>query len=447
MLISSSVLLDKLEQLEILTVYFQMHGLKHSTLHLKNITLTIISAFWLSHFVCGQQIGPGMGADTRDGRQVIRVAAQAVRKTRNIAYKATYQGSGAFSTHAQNVAGEVAIERLSPESPLKAKFAAQGQFFQTGSDERQDFHTTFDGVTINRLRPKERAFVQKKLQSDNPAERKLGFVTSFFGGGPYQLILLEWIEDEPLNLQTQGAVVDYEGRAMVENVLCHVVYVEYVRQARQFRERWFFGINDNLPRKVEQLEIDHKGRHGAYVLTLSGLRANSVFEDSKFRISLPKGYTVKLYEPPIRPPLLSTNSLAPDWKLFDSANREHSLLEYRGKIIVMDFWATWCGPCIKAMPSLQKLYDKYKTRGVEVFGVNVWEESNPVAYMEQRKFNYGLLLKGEDVAEAYQVGSLPTLYIVGADGKVIYRTAITNEAEVEAVLEEYLKKFETKSKP
>jgi thiol-disulfide isomerase/thioredoxin len=424
-----------------------MHNLKCSTSHLKNITLTIISTFWLSPFVCGQQIGPGVGADTRDARQVIRVAVQAVRKTRNITYKAIYQGTGAFSTHTQNVMGEVAIERISPESPLKAKFAAQGQFFQTGSDERQDFHTTFDGVTINRLRPKERALVRKKLQSDNPTERKLGFVTSFFGGGPYQLIMLEWVEDEPLNLQIQAAIVDYEGRAMVENVLCHVVYVEYARQTRQFRERWFFGINDNLPRKVEQLATDDKGRHGAYVLTLSDLRVNSVLEDSKFRISLPEGYTVKLYEPPTRPPLLPTDSLAPDWKLSDSANREHSLSEYRGKIIVMDFWATWCGPCIRAMPALQKLYDKYKTRGVKVFGINVWEESNSVAYMEQRKFNYGLLLNGEDVAKAYQVDSLPTLYIIGIDGKVIYRAAITNEEKVETVLEEYLKKLETKSKP
>lgn len=420
---------------------------KPSIFRLKNIFLAIIFTFCFSEFVCGQQVGPGVGADTRNARQVIRAAAQAIRKTRSVAYKAVYQGTGAFSTHTPNVVGEAAMQRLDAENPLKAKFAAQGVFFATGSDERQNFHTTFDGITVNRLRPKERILVQKKLQNDSPAERELGFVTSFFGGGAYQITMLEWIEDEPLKLQSQTEIADYEGRAMVENVLCHVVYVEYARQARQFRERWFFGINDNLPRKVEILATDDKGRHGAYVLTLSGLQTNSIFEDSKFRISLPKGYMVKLYEPPTRPPLLPTGSLAPNWKLLDSASREHSLSEYRGKIIVMDFWATWCGPCIKAMPSLQKLYDKYKTRGVEVFGVNVWEESNPVAYMEQRKFNYGLLLKGEDVAEAYQVGSLPTLYIIGTDGKIIYRTAITNEAEVEVVLEEYLNDLKTKSKP
>jgi peroxiredoxin len=99
------------------------------------------------------------------------------------------------------------------------------------------------------------------------------------------------------------------------------------------------------------------------------------------------------------------------------------------------------------MPGLQKLHDKYKTRGVKVFGVNVWEESNAATYMEQRKFKYGLLLNGEDVAKTYQVSSLPTLYIIGGDGEIIYRTAITNEEEGETVLEQYLEKLETKSKP
>ena len=440
-----SVLLYKLEHFENLTVYLQMHSSKHTVLQLKNIFLTIAITFCFSTFVCGQQVGPGIGADTRDARQIIRDAAQAVRKTRSVTYKAVYQGTGAFSTHTPNVVGEAAMERLGAENPLKAKFAAQGVFYATGSDERQNFHTAFDGATVSRLRPKERLLVRKKLQNDNPAERELGFVTSFFGGGPYQIIMLEWIEDEPLKLQSQAAVVDYEGRTTIENVLCHVVYVEYMRQTKQIRERWFFGFNDYLPRKVEQLATDDKGRQGAYVLTLSGLQINKIFEDSKFNVSLPEGYAVKLYEPPTRPPLLPIDSLAPEWKLLDSANREHSLSEYRGRIVLLDFWATWCGPCIQTMPVLQKLYAKFKSRGVEVFGVNVWEESNSVAYMKQKGFTYTSLLKGEEIAKSYNVGGLPTLYIIGIDGKIIYRTTGAHD-EVETVLERYLKELETKSK-
>lgn len=435
-----------LEQFENFIVYFQMSISRLLALYLKRIFPAIISIISLSAFVCGQQIGPGIGADTRDARQVIRSAAQAVRKIRNVSYKASYQGTGAFSTHTQTVTGDVAMERLNPGNPFKAKFAARGEFIQTGSDDLQNFHTTFDGVIISRLRPKERALMQKKLQDNDPAERSLGFVTSFFGGGPYQSIMFEWIADEPLTAQSQAAIADYEGRTIVDNVLCHVVYVEYTRQARPVRERWYFGIKDDLPRKFEELAVDAKERHGAYVLTLSGLRVNNTFDNSMFKIAVPNGYAVKSYEPPTPPALLPVGSPAPDCKLVDSQNREHLLSEYRGKVIVLDFWATWCGPCIKAMPGLQKLHDKYKTRGVKVFGVNVWEESNAAAYMEQRKFKYGLLLNGEDVAKTYQVSSLPTLYIIGGDGEIIYRTAITNEEEGETVLEQYLEKLETKSK-
>lgn len=66
--------------------------------------------------------------------------------------------------------------------------------------------------------------------------------------------------------------------------------------------------------------------------------------------------------------------------------------------------------------------------------------------MKQRGFTYKSLLNGEETVELYNVGGLPTLYIIGVDGKIIYRTTGAHE-EVEAVLEEYLKKLETKSKP
>lgn len=379
---SNLVLLYKLEHFEKLTVNFQMHNSKQTLLPLRIISLTVAVAFCFGTSVCGQQVGLGIGADTRDGQQLIRAAAQAVRKARSVAYKAAYQGTGAFSTHVPNMVGEAAMERLGADNPLKAKFAAQGVFFATGSDEPQSFHTTFNGSTVNRLRPKERLLVRKKLQNDDPAERELGFVTSFFGGGAYQMTMLEWIEDEPLKLQSQAAIIDYEGRTIVENVLCHVVYVEYLRRTKQVRERWFFGFSDYLPRKVEQLATDDKGRHGAYVLTLSGLQINKIFEDSNFNVSPPEGYAVKLYKPP-RPPLLPVDSLAPEWKLSDSANREHASAQYRGKILLLDFWATWCGPCLQTMPVLQKLHDKFKSRGVAILGVNVWEESNSAAYLKQ----------------------------------------------------------------
>ncbi|HYE02725.1 MAG TPA: redoxin domain-containing protein [Phycisphaerales bacterium] len=112
---------------------------------------------------------------------------------------------------------------------------------------------------------------------------------------------------------------------------------------------------------------------------------------------------------------------APAWTLKDSAGKEHKLADYKGKIVVMDFWATWCPPCKKAMPDVQKLHEAYKDKGVAVFGVNTWEKGDAAKYMSDNKYTYGLLMKGDDVAKDYGVTGIPVFIIVGPDGTVIYK--------------------------
>jgi peroxiredoxin len=137
--------------------------------------------------------------------------------------------------------------------------------------------------------------------------------------------------------------------------------------------------------------------------------------------------------------LLKVGEAAPDWHLTDPEGKTHSLSEYRGKVVVMDFWATWCVPCSVVMPRMQKLHEKFAEQGVVVFGVNSWEKGDPVALMKKKRFSYELLLKGEGIAEAYKVTTLPVVYIIGVDGRVIYCHEGLDDKNLSSVIEKYFK--------
>src|SRR5258708_34172469 len=72
--------------------------------------------------------------------------------------------------------------------------------------------------------------------------------------------------------------------------------------------------------------------------------------------------------------LLAVGATAPDWELSDADGKLQTLAQYRGKVVVLDFWATWCGPCTKVMPQIQKLHEKNKDKGVAVFCVSSWDQ-------------------------------------------------------------------------
>jgi peroxiredoxin len=111
---------------------------------------------------------------------------------------------------------------------------------------------------------------------------------------------------------------------------------------------------------------------------------------------------------------------APDFKLPRLDGKSVSLASLKGHIIVLDFWATWCGPCRISLPHLQKLYEAEKERGVEVFAINQQEEQSDVeAFVKETKLAVPVLLDREGKAsEAYGVEGLPQSVVIDKDGKI-----------------------------
>ncbi len=72
------------------------------------------------------------------------------------------------------------------------------------------------------------------------------------------------------------------------------------------------------------------------------------------------------------------------------------------------------------MPKLQELHEQFEKEGVKVFGISTWERGDPVKLMTEKQLTYQLLLNGEKITEEYSLSALPTIYIIGTDGKIIH---------------------------
>jgi peroxiredoxin len=114
--------------------------------------------------------------------------------------------------------------------------------------------------------------------------------------------------------------------------------------------------------------------------------------------------------------------LAPEFKLQDSNGQTVRLSDYKGKVVLLDFWATWCGPCKVEIPWFMDFEKEFKDRGFTVLGVSMDEDGWKVVkpYMADMKMNYPVLLGNDDVSAKYGgLDSLPTTLLIDRGGHIV----------------------------
>jgi peroxiredoxin len=112
---------------------------------------------------------------------------------------------------------------------------------------------------------------------------------------------------------------------------------------------------------------------------------------------------------------------APDFKLPGLDGKDVALTDLKGSVVVLDFWATWCGPCRASLPHLDKLYQDNKATGVKIFAVNVDEDKTKVApFIAETKLTVPVLLDSEQTGAGakYGANAIPETVVIGKDGKV-----------------------------
>jgi peroxiredoxin len=112
---------------------------------------------------------------------------------------------------------------------------------------------------------------------------------------------------------------------------------------------------------------------------------------------------------------------APEFSLKDAEGKAVKLSDYKGKAVLLNFWATWCGPCKVEIPWFVEFEQKYKDKGFAVVGIAMdeegWEVIKP--YITEKKVNYRVLLGNDSMATLYGgVDSLPTTFLLDRNGKI-----------------------------
>lgn len=395
--------------------------------------LTACSALWLTPVSDAQQV-PATDSKMRWEQRSAELAAISFR------LDSDESGEGAstavFSGVCTLVRSEAAIWQMHLSGELKSAEVGQRVLI------------VFDGVNVRAVKDEDKSVLEKTISD-------LGDLKAFLSGQGVAAAVPWELMDPSLDdhgvLEPQSVTID--------GTICEVLLIRAPpdgnasRLFHDLQTRILLARESGLPVMIERSRSQATPSGDTIVtrrINFSDVKSGEATVRRPFVIDAPDGYRIRIekrpkrvvsQQPPERKGILDVGTPAPEWTLKDSNDSSVSLAELRGSVVILDFWATWCGPCRAAMPHVQKIHEDYESKGVRVFGLNCWERGDAKAFMTQSKYTYGLLLDGDKVAEAYGVTGIPTFYIIDQEGKIAFAAVgMAQESALRSKIDELLAK-------
>ncbi|MCA9279409.1 MAG: TlpA family protein disulfide reductase [Phycisphaeraceae bacterium] len=367
--------------------------------------------------------------------ELLREADNAMQKLSHVKYIADVQYVGAMAgVHADIAKVQVVVQRQDEEdSPLGWRFNAQGDVLYNENTGLLGHHAACDGAT----------FAYYELEEPTVVSVPARTILDVEAGGARATVgwIVRWndLVHEPIFGQDMDLSPRFEGVKNVHGELCDVVKIDVssLSFVEEFEIWYFIDQDTHLPRRVDTLFYDvggttSDGFESVYINELvSDDTVLAGVSDSAFQVDVPDGYTLDKREPaqdvytaPEMPTMAGKE--APGFELRTVSGDVVRLEDMKGDVVVLDFWATWCGPCVAAMPGIQRVHEKFSDdrfssdQEVHIFGMNTWESGDPGAFLKQNKITYPTLLSADNAARDYMVTGIPTMVIIGRDGKIAW---------------------------